>query len=144
MPHLSAEAPRIGAEAQRFQDTGRIELRELTKTYGPGATAVTAVDHVNLTVAPGQVFGFLGPNGAGKTTVIKMICGLVTPTSGEVRVGGFDVRRQRSRAVSQIGAVLEGSRNVYWSLSAWDNLFYFGRLKGLSGKDIQPRVERLL
>jgi ABC-2 type transport system ATP-binding protein len=97
-----------------------------------------------LTVPYGEVFGLLGPNGAGKTTVIKMLCGLVTPTSGEVRVGGHDVRRQRSRAVQQIGAVLEGSRNVYWSLSAWDNLFYFGRLKGLSGRDIRPRTEWLL
>ncbi|MDE3073860.1 MAG: ABC transporter ATP-binding protein [Chloroflexota bacterium] len=123
---------------------GRIELVRLTKTFGRGPSLVTAVDHVTLTIQPGQVFGFLGPNGAGKTTVIKMICGLVTPTSGEVRVGGHDVGRQRSQAVRQIGAVLEGSRNVYWSMSAWDNLFYFGRLKGLSGKEIRPRAERLL
>jgi ABC-2 type transport system ATP-binding protein len=124
--------------------TPAIELGELTKTYGHGANAVTAVDGVSLTVEPGQVFGFLGPNGAGKTTTIKMLCGLVTPTTGQVRVNGLNVGSQRGRAVRQIGAVLEGSRNVYWSLSAWQNLLYFGRLKGMRGRDIKPRAEALL
>jgi ABC-2 type transport system ATP-binding protein len=90
------------------------------------------VTPTTLSVPWGQVVGLLGPNGAGKTTIIKMISGLVAPTSGTIRLGGYDVARQRSRAVRQIGAVLEGSRNVYWPLSAWDNLMYFGRLKGLS------------
>jgi ABC-2 type transport system ATP-binding protein len=123
---------------------GAIELHELTKTYGRGAASLTAVDRVSLSVWPGQVFGFLGPNGAGKTTAIKMMCGLVTPTSGRARINGFDVARQRGNAVRQIGAVLEGSRNVYWSLSAWQNLLYFGRLKGLRGAEIRPRAEWLL
>ncbi|MGH3735187.1 MAG: ATP-binding cassette domain-containing protein [Micromonosporaceae bacterium] len=117
-----------------------IELRDLTKTYG----TLTAVDGVSLTVRPGQVFGFLGPNGAGKTTAIKMMCGLVTPTRGQVRIHGYDVGAERGQAVRQIGAVLEGSRNVYWSLSAWQNLLYFGRLKGLRGARIRPHAERLL
>lgn len=117
-----------------------IELRELTKKFG----GFTAVDRVSLDVAPGEVFALLGPNGAGKTTTIKMMTGLVTPTAGTARVGGYDLHRQRSQAVSQIGAVLEGSRNVYWSLSAWQNLLYFGRLKGLRAAEIKPRAERLL
>lgn len=121
-----------------------IELRSLIKRYGRGKAAFTAVDHVTLSVQPGQVLGLLGPNGAGKTTVIKMIAGLVTPTSGAVAIGGFDVARQRSAAVRRIGAVLEGSRNVYWPLSAWENLLYFGRLKGLRGAEIRPRARRLL
>ena len=102
------------------------------------------MDAVSLSVPPGQVFGLLGPNGAGKTTTIKLMCGLVTPTVGSVRLNGYDVRRERSGAVLQLGAVLEGGRNVYWSLSAWQNLFYFGRLKGLRGGEIRPRAERLL
>lgn len=117
-----------------------IELRGLTKRYG----GFTAVENVSLDVPAGQVLGLLGPNGAGKTTIIKMMTGLVTPTAGRARLGGYDIGSQRSRAVQQIGAVLEGSRNVYWSLSAWQNLLYFGRLKGLRGTEIKPRAERLL
>ncbi len=121
-----------------------LELRGLTKRYGKGAHALTAVDHVSLTVPYGQVFGLLGPNGAGKTTTIKLMCGLVTPTGGQVRLNGFDIGRERSRAVLQLGAVLEGGRNVYWSLSAWQNMLYFGRLKGLRSAELKPRAERLL
>jgi ABC-2 type transport system ATP-binding protein len=117
-----------------------IELCGLTKKFG----TTTAVDDVSLDVPAGQVLGLLGPNGAGKTTTIKMMAGLVTPTSGSARLGGFDIGNDRSRAVQQIGAVLEGSRNVYWSLTAWQNLLYFGRLKGLRAAEIRPRAERLL
>jgi ABC-2 type transport system ATP-binding protein len=125
--------------------TPAIAIEGLTKVYGQAPKGgITAVDGISLSVPPGQVFGLLGPNGAGKTTTIKMLCGLVTPTSGTARLNGYDIGRHRSRAVLQLGAVLEGGRNVYWSLSAWQNLFYFGRLKGLSGAEIRPRAERLL
>jgi ABC-2 type transport system ATP-binding protein len=127
-----------------MSSSAAIETIGLEKTYGRGAKALTAVKPTSLTVPWGQVIGLLGPNGAGKTTIIKMISGLVTPTAGTVRVGGFDISRQRARAVRQIGAVLEGSRNVYWPLSAWENLMYFGQLKGLRAAEIKPRAERLL
>ena len=127
-------------------DEAAIELSGLTKTYrrGKGKDAVTAVDNLSLRVPHGQVIGLLGPNGAGKTTTIKMICGLIVPSAGTIRLNGYDVARQRGSAVRQIGAVLEGSRNVYWPMSAWQNLLYFGRLKGLRGREIRPRAERLL
>jgi len=121
-----------------------IETIGLQKTYGRGPKALAAVKPTTLTVPWGQVIGLLGPNGAGKTTIIKMISGLITPTAGTIRVGGYDVARQRPQAVRQIGAVLEGSRNVYWPLSAWENLMYFGQLKGLRAAEIKPRAERLL
>ena len=121
------------------------ELTGLSKVYHRGkGTAVRAVDDLSLSVPVGQVVGLLGPNGAGKTTTIKMMCGLVTPTSGRVHLHGYDIARERPLAVRQVGAVLEGARNVYWSLSAWQNLLYFGRLKGLSRKVIAPRAESLL
>ncbi len=125
-------------------DNTAIEAIGLQKTYGRGTKALTAVKPTTLTVPWGQVIGLLGPNGAGKTTIIKMIGGLITPTAGTIRVGGYDVARQRPQAVRQIGAVLEGSRNVYWPLSAWENLMYFGQLKGLRAAEIKPRAERLL
>jgi ABC-2 type transport system ATP-binding protein len=127
-----------------MEEHAAIELSELTKRYRRGKGWFTAVSNVTLSVPPGQVLGLLGPNGAGKTTTIKMTCGLILPTTGTVRLNGYDVGRQRGDAVRQLGAVLEGSRNVYWPLSAWQNLMYFGRLKGLRGREIRPRAERLL
>jgi ABC-2 type transport system ATP-binding protein len=128
-----------------FENRGSaITLTDLAKTYGRGATARPAVQPTSLSLPWGQVLGLLGPNGAGKTTLIKMICGLVTPTRGTIQVGGWDLANDRGRAVLQIGAVLEGSRNVYWPMSAWENLLYFGRLKGLRTAAVKPRAERLL
>src|SRR5215472_5813562 len=121
-----------------------IELTGLTKRYRRGKDWFAAVNDVPLSVPTGQVIGLLGPNGAGKTTTIKMSCGLIVPTAGTIRINGHDVGRRRADAVRQIGAVLEGSRNVYWPLTAWQNLMYFGRLKGLSGTEIKPRARRLL
>jgi ABC-2 type transport system ATP-binding protein len=125
-------------------DRPAIELSGLTKRYRRGKGWFTAVNDVTLSVPPGQVIGLLGPNGAGKTTTIKMACGLILPTAGTIRLNGHDVGKQRADAVRQIGAVLEGSRNVYWPLSAWQNLMYFGRLKGLRTTEIKPRARGLL
>ena len=122
-----------------------IELEALTKTFRRrGSAPVRAVVDLSLSIPRGQIFGFLGPNGAGKTTTIKMMCGVVTPDSGRATLLGHDVQRDRSAAVRQIGAVLEGARTVYWRLSAMENLMYFGRLKGVRGKYLKPRAERLL
>ena len=99
---------------------------------------------LDLRVPSGQVIGLLGANGAGKTTTIKMMCGLVVPTAGEVLLNGHPVRRNRGDAMRQVGAVLEGTRNVYWRLSAWQNLFYFGRLKGVTGRRLRATAEQLL
>ncbi|MGH2811836.1 MAG: ABC transporter ATP-binding protein [Actinomycetota bacterium] len=122
-----------------------IEIDSLSKTYEGGrGPEVKAVQTISISVDAGEVFGFLGPNGAGKTTTIKMMAGLLTPTAGTVRLNGYDISKARSAAVLQIGAVLEGGRNVYWTLSAWQNLIYFGRLKGLRAKEIKPRAEKLL
>ena len=122
-----------------------IELESLTKTFRRrGSAPVRAVVDLSLSIPRGQIFGFLGPNGAGKTTTIKMMCGVVTPDSGRATLLGHDVQRDRSAAVRQIGAVLEGARTVYWRLSAIENLMYFGRLKGVRDKYLKPRAERLL
>lgn len=131
---------------QDRQSYPAIEIRDLSKRYRLRGQNrwLTAVEHVNLSIPHGQVFGFLGTNGAGKTTTIKMICGLVTPTTGDVHLNGYEVHRQRKQAMQQIGAVLEGTRNIYWRLSALENIFYFGRLKGFSGPKLKMEAERLL
>jgi ABC-2 type transport system ATP-binding protein len=121
-----------------------VEVEGLSKTYPSRSGPIKAVHNLDLRIPAGQVFGLLGPNGAGKTTTIKMMLGLVTPDRGAVRLNGYDVARRRSAAMRQVGAVLEGSRNVYWTLSAWQNLLYFGRLKGLPTAAVRPRAEYLL
>ncbi len=123
-----------------------IEIESLSKIFrSRGGNVVEAVSRLDLTVEPGQVFGFLGSNGAGKTTTLKMACGLVMPTTGTVRLNGYDVSRQRGQAMRQIGAVLEGTRNVYWRMNAWQNLLYFGRIKGVSSSRLlKARAEQLL
>jgi ABC-2 type transport system ATP-binding protein len=121
-----------------------LEARGLTKVFDTGARALRAVDDVDLAVHAGEVVALLGPNGAGKTTTIKMVAGLVTPTSGSVTILDHDLRRDRGAAVRHLGAVLEGGRNVYWALSAWQNLVYFGRLRGLRTREFAPRAEWLL
>jgi len=122
-----------------------IQIDNLSKTFRSGnGSSIQAVKGVNLAVPAGIIFGFLGPNGAGKTTTIKMICGLVRPTSGRLAVNGNDVWQNRSAAMRQIGAVLEGTRNIHWDLSAWDNLLYYGHLKGVWGGKLAQRAEELL
>ena len=122
-----------------------IVVEGLSKAYTKRhAPPVRAVDGISLTVRSGEVFAFLGPNGAGKTTTIKMMCGLITPDAGSVRLNGVDVLRDRFQAMQQIGVVLEGTRNVYWRLTAWENLMYFGRLKGFAGRKLTRRAEQFL
>ena len=106
-----------------------------------GGTEV--VRGVSLAVRPGEVVGFLGPNGAGKTTTLKMILGLVVPDSGSVRIAGRDPFRD-PHSLAQVGAVLEGNRNLYWRLSALENLEYFGVLKGLTRRAARERGLSLL
>lgn len=122
-----------------------INIANISKVYkSRNGDTVKAVNNLNLTIQSGQVFGFLGANGAGKTTTIKMMCGLVKPNSGQVTLNGFDVDKEHRQAMSQIGAVLEGTRNIYWRLSALENVLYFGRLKGVSNNILKERAELLL
>jgi len=128
-----------------YQEAFRLE--GLTKTFYPvlpwhRSRAVDAVRGVDLRVPRGCVFSLLGPNGAGKTTIIKMIAGLILPTAGSVTFYDRDGNRLRSRP--RLGAVLEGSRNLYWRLSPIENIFYFGELKGLSLAQIKREAEVLL
>lgn len=119
-----------------------VTVSNLVKSYH--SDHPNAVDGISFEIPAGQVFGLLGPNGAGKTTTIKMILGLVIPTSGSVKLSGFDISTQRNKALRHAGAVLEGSRNIYWRLSARANLEYFGALRGMHGKSLKQRIEELL
>jgi ABC-2 type transport system ATP-binding protein len=116
-----------------------IEIRDLTKHYNGQA----AVDHLNLDVKAGEIFGFLGPNGAGKTTTILMLLGLSEPTAGSARVCGFDPTRDPIQ-VKRIVGYLPENVGFYDDMTALQNLEYVGRLNGLPEAELPARAERLL
>jgi len=112
-----------------------IETSELTKIYGSGKEAVTAVDHVDLQIEKGTISGILGPNGAGKTTLIMMLTGLVIPSSGSATVFGHDILKDSVQIRRKVGLLPEGF-GFYGSLSAKQNLEYIAELNDI------PRTER--
>jgi ABC-2 type transport system ATP-binding protein len=116
-----------------------IEMLDLCKTFG----TFCAVDHLTLTVQRGEIFGLLGPNGAGKTTTIDMLSGLSIPTSGEVRVMGYQVRREARTVRRLLGAVPQETA-LYEELSAWANLNFHADLFDVPYKKKQERITAML
>jgi len=116
-----------------------IETEQLSKRYG----AKPAVEAVSFQVQGGEIFGFLGPNGAGKTTTIKMIVGLLKPTTGAARVGGFDVQAQPVQAKSITGYVPD-EPNLYAKLTGRELLRFVGNLYQMDRKQVDRRIDELL
>lgn len=111
-----------------------VEMDSLVKTFG----SFTAVDHVTIRVAKGEIFGFLGPNGAGKSTAIRMLCGLITPTSGRGSVNGFDVATQPEEIRRSIGYMSQ-KFSLYDDLTVEENIDFF---MGIYGVPRALRAER--
>lgn len=103
-----------------------------------------AVDHVNLGIPKGTLFGLLGPNGAGKTTMIKLLSTLLLPEEGTAYVNGFDITKQANQVRSSIGVVTSGERGLYWRLTGRENLLFFARLYGVREDKARPRIDELL
>lgn len=130
-----------------------IEINDLTKTYRSlfGLRTVTAVDNLNLTVQEGEIFGFLGPNGAGKTTTIKILLGILYPSSGECKLFGelfstnsaFAPETAKSKLKAGIGYLPEGPYFPEF-LTGREVLSFYGRLYGLRGKNLKQRVDNVL
>ncbi len=116
-----------------------IRARGLTRQFA----SVRAVDDLTLEVPAGSVFGFLGPNGAGKTTTIRLLLGLIEPTSGSAEVLGFDTRTQGAEIRTRSGALLEHS-GLYERLSAEDNLRFYGRVARMPKAELDQRIQELL
>ena len=112
-----------------------VAIEDLVKRFG----AVVAVDKLNLTVRKGEVFGFLGPNGAGKSTTIRMLCGLLTPTSGHAMVAGFDVGRQPEQVRQNIGYMSQ-KFSLYGDLTVAENLRLFAGLYSVPRGVLQERM----
>ncbi len=116
-----------------------IEAFGLTKRFG----SFTAVDHVDLSVKEGEIFGLLGPNGAGKSTLVRMLTTLMRPTEGTAKVGGYDIVNQADEVRKIIGLVAE-KLILYPRLNAVENLMFFGRLYGMGGEELRRKVDELI
>ena len=113
--------------------------QDLKKSFGD----LEAVKGVSLQVARGEVFGLLGPNGAGKTTTISMLIGLLEPTGGQIAVDGLDLKTHTNEVKAKMGFVPQ-EMALYMTLSARQNLMFFGRIYGLKGKELRQRVDEVL
>lgn len=116
-----------------------IQIENLTKQYG----AVRAIDNLNMTVAPGSIFGFLGPNGAGKTTTLRILTGLARPTTGSAQVAGVNLSKDARSLTRHIGYLPEEPAFYSW-MTPREFLDYIGRLHGLSTSERTARVKELL
>ncbi len=116
-----------------------VEVRSLVKRFGD----FVAVDHITLEVARGEIFGFLGPNGAGKSTTIRMLCGLLTPTSGQATVGGFEIAAQAEEIKRNIGYMSQ-KFSLYDDLEVEENIDFFSGIYGVPGERRELRKEYVL
>ena len=113
-----------------------VVIENLVKQFGD----FVAVDHINLEIGKGEVFGFLGPNGAGKSTTVRMLCGLLTPTSGRARIAGYDVGREPESVRQNIGYMSQRF-SLYNDLKVIENIRLFAGLYSVSSSKLGERIE---
>ncbi len=115
-----------------------LEVRNLTKSYN----RIPAVDGVSFAIRPGEILGYLGPNGAGKSTTVKVLMGLIDPTTGEIIFNGRDVRGDWPRFLKHVGYVPE-EPHLYPQLSGREYLQLVGRLRGIPRATLEPRMDEM-
>jgi len=116
-----------------------IKTNKLSKRFGE----FIAVNEISFEVQQGEIFGFLGANGAGKTTAMRMLCGLLVPTSGSATIGGFDIYKQREHIKKNIGYMSQ-KFSLYEDLTVLENIRFFGGIYGLSNKLIKDKSDELI
>ncbi len=119
--------------------TGHIQAEKLTKTF----RKVQAVRSIDLDIAPAEIYGLIGPDGAGKTTTIRMLAGVMKPTSGVARVSGFDTTRQAEKLRLQVGYMAQRF-SLYGDLSVRENIEFYADIFGVRGPEREERIQRLL
>jgi len=115
-----------------------VVIDKLTKKFG----GFTAVDNISLTVSEGEIFGFLGANGAGKTTAIRMLCGLLLPTSGRGVVGGYDIYKENEKIKKSIGYMSQ-KFSLYGDLTGYENLWFYGSVYRLKPALLKDRIAEI-
>ena len=122
-----------------MENHNEIVIEDLVKNYGD----VTAVNHLNLAIRKGELFGLLGPNGAGKTTTIRMLCGLLAPSGGTAHINGFDIRQDLPKIKTHIG-VCPQEAAVFKFLTGKENIELMGNLHGMDKRVLRQRSNELL
>jgi len=129
-----------------------VEVKQLSKTFETReggvfrkvSKKVVAVDAIDFSVPKGEIFGLLGPNGAGKTTSVKMLCTLITPTSGDAYINNFSIAKDQQKVRENLGVMLTGERTLYWKLTGQENLEYFAALYHMDSTYGKKRIHSLL
>lgn len=116
-----------------------VTTNKLTKKFGD----FVATNEITFDVAQGEIFGFLGANGAGKTTAMRMLCGLLTPTSGEARVAGYDVYKQ-SEQIKQVIGYMSQKFSLYDDLTVRENIRFYGGIYGLNRTDLRTKSDAII
>ena len=116
-----------------------VQATQLTRKFGD----FVAVDQISFDIPKGEIFGLLGPNGAGKTTTIRMLCGILAPTSGQAHVLGFDVAKQSEQVKQRIGYMSQ-KFSLYNDLSVSENLNFYANLYGIPREKVKPRIAELI
>jgi ABC-2 type transport system ATP-binding protein len=140
-PRRGLHRPATGSARRSGGERGgaTVLTEGLTKRFG----AFTAVDHVDLRVEAGQLYGFLGPNGAGKSTTLRMLCGILEPSDGNGRVLGIDLRQEPERIKAAIGYMSQRF-SLYDDLSAAENLVFYSMVYGVRGRLRRERIDRMV
>lgn len=121
-----------------------IEVNNIVKVFQQKKGDVRAVDGISFRIEPGEAVAFIGPNGAGKSTMIKILTGILWPTSGEVSVFGLSPQKNRKEVVAQIGAVFGQRSNLLPNLPARDTLRLFGSMYGMTGVACEKKIRELV
>jgi len=134
----SIETKKLAKVFQQIKGYGDIFLHPLKRKE------IIALRDITLKIEQGELFSLLGPTGAGKTTLIKILCNLILPTSGEAYVNGFDVTEQGKQIRKSIGYVLSDERSFYWRLTGRQNLKFFATLNNLSSQQADKKISKIL
>ena len=118
-----------------------ITVDAIRKSFNARKKIVEAVKSISFDIYQNEIFALLGPNGSGKTTTIKMLLGLSLPDSGSVNILGNQIPKEVKKVLGNIGVILEGSRNLYWSMSVMENVYYFANMKGKEIAQVKEPME---